>query len=101
MAQSIRSMSSGSRPARSIAWRPARTANCEVYSPGAAFRRCLIPVRVVIQSSEVSTIVSRSLLVNSRGGTYVPSAVIFALTSGRKLLVLHLLRLFETYEAEE
>ena len=51
-----KSISEGSKPARSIACFAARTANIEVYSPGAAFRRCLIPVRVVIQSSDVSTI---------------------------------------------
>src|ERR1051326_2848896 len=55
-------------PARSIACRDARVANCEVYSPGAALRRCLIPVRVVIHSSEVSTIFSRSALVRTPSG---------------------------------
>ena len=40
-----------------------RTAKSEVYSPGAALRRCLMPVRLIIQSSDVSTIFSKSALV--------------------------------------
>ena len=62
------SMSKGSIPARAIACRAARTANCDVYSPGAALRRCLMPVRAVIQSSEVSTIFSRSAFVRIPSG---------------------------------
>src|SRR5215217_6169827 len=42
-------------------------------------RRSLMPVRLVIHSSEVSTIRSRSALVNTRSGTAMPQPVIAAL----------------------
>src|ERR671916_2803983 len=42
-------------------------------------RRSLIPVRLVIHSSEVSTIRSRSALVSTRSGTPIPQPVIAAL----------------------
>src|SRR5205823_1144920 len=48
-------------PARLIASRAARTANCEVYSPGAAFRRCLMPVRVVIHVHDFTAFVVAAL----------------------------------------
>jgi hypothetical protein len=37
-----------------------------------------MPTRVMIHSSEVSTILSRSALVSNPGGTYVPRALILA-----------------------
>ena len=37
--------------------------------------RSLIPVRVTIHSSEVSTIASRSAFVSTRSGAYAPSPV--------------------------
>ena len=40
-----------------------------VYSSFAAMRRSLMPVRVVIHSSVVSTISQRSALVRTRSGT--------------------------------
>src|SRR5205823_7813833 len=67
-------------PARLIASRAARTANCEVYSSGAAFRRCLMPVRVVIHSSDVSTIFSRSAFVRTPSGYEWPVPRIPAFT---------------------
>src|SRR5262245_42361077 len=67
-------------PARSIACCDAREANCDVYSPGAAFRRCLMPVRVVIHSSDVSTIFSRSALVRTPSGYEWPVPRIPAFT---------------------
>ena len=42
--------------------------------------RSRIPVRSIIHWSLVSTIFSRSAFVNSRGGTYVPTELIFART---------------------
>src|SRR5918998_289152 len=42
-------------------------------------RRSLMPVRLVIHSSEVSTIRSRSALVSTRSGTAIPQPVIAAL----------------------
>jgi len=47
----------------------------EVNSSLAASRRCLMPVRVMIHSSEVSTIFSRSALVKIFAGTYEPTPV--------------------------
>src|SRR6185312_4659657 len=44
----------------------------EVSSPEAAIWRSLIPVRVVIQSSLVSTILASSALVSTRSGRYPP-----------------------------
>src|SRR5205823_12119986 len=75
------SISAGSIRARSIASCAARTAKSEVYSPGAALRRCLMPVRVVIHSSEVSTIFSRSAFVRMPSGYARPVPSIAALTS--------------------
>jgi hypothetical protein len=42
--------------------------------------RSRMPVRSVIHWSLVATIFSRSALVNNRGGTYVPTELIFART---------------------
>src|ERR1041385_5760499 len=76
-----RPMSMGSMRARSMAWRAARTAKREVYSPSAARWRSLMPVRVVIHSSEVSTIFSRSAFVRMPSGYARPVPSIAALGS--------------------
>ena len=68
----IRSMSSGFSPASSIAARAAAVPMVEVSSPLPAIRRSLMPVRVAIQSSVVSTTLARSSLVNTRSGRYPP-----------------------------
>src|SRR5437763_15510143 len=81
VAQMTRPMSMGSMRARSMAWRAARTANKDVYSPSAARWRSLMPVRVVIHSSEVSTIFSRSAFVRMPSGYARPVPSIAALTS--------------------
>ncbi len=76
VALTIRSMSSGSSPAAAMARRAAISAmsvagTCEM-------RRSLIPLRVVIHSSLVSTIFSRSALLNTAGGRALPQPVISA-----------------------
>src|SRR6266550_6828264 len=76
VATMIRSICSGVMPpffaARNAAWAPM----WEVNSLGAAMRRCRMPVRLVIHSSDVSTIFSRSALVRILSGTYDPREVI-------------------------
>jgi hypothetical protein len=69
VATMMRSMSSGATPASAIARRAASRARSEVASAGPAMRRSRMPVRVVIHSSEVSTMRSRSALVITRAGT--------------------------------
>jgi len=76
----IRSSSSALIPAISRARREASTAKVEVYWPSAAIRRCLIPVLVVIHSSLVSTIRSRSRLVSIFSGREEPVPVILDLS---------------------
>jgi hypothetical protein len=68
----------GVRPAASIALRAAVAPRVAVVSPLAAIRRSLIPVRWVIHSSFVSTILARSSLVRRRSGTQLPVPVMFA-----------------------
>src|SRR5215207_8941093 len=75
----MRSMSSAVRPAVSRAWRAAVTDREVVLSSGPTIRRSLMPVRLVIHSSEVSTIRSRSALVSTRSGTAMPQPVIAVL----------------------
>src|SRR5918994_1512692 len=75
----MRSISSAVRPAVSSAWRAAVTEREVVLSSGPTMRRSLMPVRLVIHSSEVSTIRSRSALVSTRSGTAMPQPVIAAL----------------------
>jgi hypothetical protein len=65
----MRSRSSGSIPAVRIARRPATALIEAVVSWAAATRRSRIPVRVVIHSSDVSTIRSRSAFVRTWLGT--------------------------------
>src|SRR5687768_6857058 len=75
----MRSISSAVSPAVSSACRAAVTDSEVVLSSGPTMRRSLMPVRLVIQSSEVSTIRSRSALVSTRSGTAMPQPVIAAL----------------------
>src|SRR3954449_7877883 len=75
----MRSISSAVRPAVSSAWRAAVTDREVVLSSAPTMRRSLMPVRLVIHSSEVSTIRSRSALVSTRSGTAMPQPVIAAL----------------------
>ena len=63
-------------PARASAWRLALIERVEAVSCGAAIRRSLMPDRETIHSSEVSTIFSRSALVRTFSGTYIPQPVI-------------------------
>jgi hypothetical protein len=67
-----RSMSFGVRPALSSATRPALYARSLVVSSSATMCRCSMPVRLLIHSSVVSTIFSRSALVRIRSGRYLP-----------------------------
>src|SRR5277367_2029670 len=61
----------------------ASTARSLVATPSSTICRSRIPVRSVIHWSLVATIFSRSALVNNRGGTYVPTELIFARTCVR------------------
>ena len=75
-------MSSGSRPAVRIARSPATAPIDAVVSWAAATRRSRIPVRLRIHSSDVSTIRSRSALVRTWAGAYLPQPVTWALRTG-------------------
>ena len=75
VATMIRSICDGEMRPLAMARSAALAAMSEVYSVAAAMRRCLMPVRVVIHSSEVSTIFSRSELVSTFSGTYEPTEV--------------------------
>ena len=59
-------------PAASSARLAASEARADAGVFGSAIRRSLIPVRVVIHSSEVSTIFSRSWFVRTRSGVNEP-----------------------------
>ena len=74
------SSSAGSTPASSSAFRAASTQRSEFAVPGSAMWRARIPVRSVIHASLVSTSFSRSRLVNTFGGAYIPSPTIFDAT---------------------
>ena len=69
VATRMRSISAGEIFACSIAFNAAFAAMSLVCSSLAAMRRCLIPVRVVIHSSEVSTMRERSSFVRIFSGT--------------------------------
>jgi hypothetical protein len=56
-------------PAFSIAATAASLAKSEVATPSSTMWRSRIPVRCMIHSFDVSTIFSRSALLNTRGGT--------------------------------
>src|SRR5258706_1446332 len=73
VATTIKSISSALTRAGSIERKAAGAPGSEVNSSLAAIWRSLIPVRVVIHSSEVLTIFSRSALVSTRSGTYEPT----------------------------
>ena len=62
------SMSSPVTPAFFIAMRAAAMPMSEVFSPGAAMRRCRMPVREAIHSSLVSTSWAMSSLVMTWAG---------------------------------
>src|SRR4029077_219259 len=77
-------------PRWAMSRRTASVAIVEVVSPGPPTRRSLMPVRVTIQSSEVSSRVARSALVTRRSGTYVATAVMAARgTAGRARAGMH------------
>ena len=69
LATMIRSICAAVTPAISIARSDALAARSEVNSSAAAMRRSLMPVRVVIHSSVVSTNFSRSAFVRTFSGT--------------------------------
>src|ERR1022692_2755134 len=75
VAMMIKLIWSAVTPAIFIARCAALAAMSDVNSSWAAIRRSLMPVRVVIHSSEVSTIFSRSALVRIFSGTYAPTPV--------------------------
>ncbi len=77
VAKRIRSTSFTDLPAAANARWAATAASSEVSTW--LIRRSLIPVRVVIHSSEVSTSCSRSWLVRTLGGMHLPQPVISAL----------------------
>src|SRR5881628_664656 len=56
---------------------------------GRAIRRSTMPVRSRIHSSEVSTIRSKSALVSTRSGTYMPVPTMVAprIASGRRIMI--------------
>src|SRR6266850_1020512 len=72
VAQTIRSTSEAGRPADWSAFSAARVANWDMYSSSRATRRSRMPVRERIQSSDVSTIFSRSRLVRILSGSDDP-----------------------------
>ena len=72
-------MSSASRPAVAMARFAAMAPIVAVVSCGPATRRSRMPVRVRIHSSDVSTMRSRSALVRTPSGAYMPQPVIRAL----------------------
>ena len=77
VATTSRSIDAGSTPFCSSARRAAGMASSDIASvPGSARRRSRMPVRDMIHSSVVSTIVARSAFVTTRSGTLHPSAVI-------------------------
>src|SRR5262245_24126131 len=78
-------MSSGLVFAASSARSAAATARSDEACSGAAIRRSRIPVRSRIHSSLVSTMRSKSALVSTRSGTYIPVPAMVAprMASGR------------------
>jgi hypothetical protein len=69
VAQTRKSMSFGSSSACASAVRAAGSARSVSASSGAAMRRSRIPVRSMIHSSDVLTIVDSSSLLSTRSGT--------------------------------
>src|SRR5205814_7827766 len=82
VATRIRSISLAEIFACSIAFSAAFVAMSLVCSSFAAMRRSLMPVRVVIHSSLVSTMRDRSLLVRIFFGTYLPVPMIETVRRG-------------------
>ena len=79
VATTKRSISPGFEPASSRAAKAALAAMSDEASSAAAIRRLLMPVRVLIHSSFVSTVFARSSLVRTLSGTQPPTPVITAL----------------------
>jgi len=73
------SRSPASIPASANAPTEASSARSEVVVPASTQCRCLIPVRWVIHSSDVSIIPARSPLVTTRGGRWLPMPMMRAL----------------------
>src|SRR3989441_5845435 len=69
-------------PASRTARRAASVARAEAGVSGSEIRRSLIPVRVVIHSSEVSTIFSKSLFVRTRSGVQEPTPTMWTSRAG-------------------
>src|SRR6267378_1235199 len=69
-------------PASRTARRAASVASAEAGVSGSEIRRSLIPVRVVIHSSEVSTIFSKSLFVRTRSGVQEPTPTMWTSRAG-------------------
>ena len=80
VARTSSSTSSGATPASAIARLPASTAIVATLSPSDTTCRSRMPVRDMIHSSEVSTILSKSLLVSTRSGRNVPRPAMRAVT---------------------
>ena len=72
VAQMIKLISSARTPACSIARRAAAAPMSDVHWSAAAMRRSLMPVRVVIHSSVVSSIFSKSAFVKMPSGKLCP-----------------------------
>src|SRR2546425_961604 len=90
VAQMIRSTWEATRPADWSAASAARVANCDMYSSSFAMRRSRMPVRDVIHSSDVSTILSRSAFVRTRAGRDEPVPRMIARLSPRVIETLRL-----------
>ena len=80
----IMSRSLAEMPAASSAPRAALVASSRVVVPGSAMCRVRMPVRSVIQLSDVSIIFSRSKFVMTFSGAYMPTP---AIALGRPLLL--------------
>src|SRR5664280_3341131 len=83
VASTSSSISSGSTPASAIARLPASTAIVATLSPSLTTWRSRMPVRETIHSSEVSTILSKSLLVKIFSGRQVPKPAMRAVSACR------------------
>src|SRR5579862_5615982 len=82
VATMTRSMSPGDRPLAASALPPATTAMSATLSSGPAYRRLIMPTRLRIHSSLVSTRAARSSLVTTLPGWYAPSEMIRAPAAG-------------------
>src|SRR5437773_9532317 len=82
-------MSAAVSPADSSACCAAMSARSDEAWSGLAMRRSTMPVRSRIHSSEVSTMRSKSALVSTRSGTYMPVPTMVAprIASGRRIMI--------------